>query len=232
LSQIDIGNARAGRTLDIARIMLLTCGYKRTTIEEIARRAEIGKGTVYLHWRTKDDLVNTLVTQDVTAVFAEITAAVRADPRAAMLHHVVHRLFTAAAKYPLFRALFARDKQIMGRSAGSPGGTRRYRITSLEPFRNYLALLCEYDCLRTGLDLESACDGLDALIAGHFVIQEESESRWQQEPVAKHAYALATLVRSSLEKPGLPTLDVLRQVAEKMEVCFEGFGQPFIQGRC
>ena len=41
---------RAGRILDAAAELLLRWGYKRVSIEEIARHAGIGKGTVYLHF--------------------------------------------------------------------------------------------------------------------------------------------------------------------------------------
>ncbi|MFH0926137.1 MAG: helix-turn-helix domain-containing protein [bacterium] len=36
-------------------------GYKKTTIEEIAREAGIGKGSVYLHFNSKEDILLTLI---------------------------------------------------------------------------------------------------------------------------------------------------------------------------
>ena len=40
---------RADRILDTARELLLLWGYRRVTIDELARRAGVGKGTIYLH---------------------------------------------------------------------------------------------------------------------------------------------------------------------------------------
>jgi AcrR family transcriptional regulator len=40
---------RADRILDAAGDLLLRLGYRKVTIEDVAQRAGIGKGTVYLH---------------------------------------------------------------------------------------------------------------------------------------------------------------------------------------
>ena len=45
---------RAGRVLDAAADLLVRWGYQRVTIDEVARRAGVGKGTVYLHFHNKE----------------------------------------------------------------------------------------------------------------------------------------------------------------------------------
>ncbi|MGW2198666.1 helix-turn-helix domain-containing protein, partial [Streptosporangium sp. NPDC001682] len=42
---------RADRILDAAAELLVRLGYRKVTIDDIARLAGIGKGTVYLHPR-------------------------------------------------------------------------------------------------------------------------------------------------------------------------------------
>ncbi|HEY3710665.1 MAG TPA: helix-turn-helix domain-containing protein, partial [Amycolatopsis sp.] len=54
---------RADRILDAASELLVRWGSRKVTIDDVARRAGIGKGTVYLHWRTKDALFETLLTR-------------------------------------------------------------------------------------------------------------------------------------------------------------------------
>ena len=49
------------RVLDSAAELLLRWGYQRVTIDEIARHAGIGKGTVYLHFPTKEALFLTML---------------------------------------------------------------------------------------------------------------------------------------------------------------------------
>lgn len=48
---------RAELLLDIAQESLLAKGYRNTSVDEIAARAGIAKGTLYQHFPSKDDLV-------------------------------------------------------------------------------------------------------------------------------------------------------------------------------
>lgn len=43
--------------LDAARTVFVVSGYESTSIREVARRAGISHGTIYLHFRDKDDLL-------------------------------------------------------------------------------------------------------------------------------------------------------------------------------
>ena len=45
---------------DAATALILRWGYNKTTIDDIARQAGVGKGTVYLHWNTREELFATL----------------------------------------------------------------------------------------------------------------------------------------------------------------------------
>src|SRR5690606_8687610 len=52
---------RVRRIMDITRALLLEFGVKRRTIDELGRMADIGKGTAYLSWETKDYLIRAMV---------------------------------------------------------------------------------------------------------------------------------------------------------------------------
>jgi TetR/AcrR family transcriptional regulator len=52
---------REDRILKAAEELILTKGYAGTTIDEIADRADVSKGAVYLHYRTKDDIYFSIV---------------------------------------------------------------------------------------------------------------------------------------------------------------------------
>jgi AcrR family transcriptional regulator len=47
---------REDRILKAAEQLILTNGYSRTTIDEIAAKADVSKGAVYLHYQSKDDI--------------------------------------------------------------------------------------------------------------------------------------------------------------------------------
>jgi AcrR family transcriptional regulator len=75
-----VGRAREQRILDAAGELLLTFGYRRVTVDDVARRAGVGKGTVYLHWSSKLELFAAVLLRDVASIVEAQLAAMRADP--------------------------------------------------------------------------------------------------------------------------------------------------------
>lgn len=51
-------------------------GYKKTTVEEIARDALIAKGTVYIYFRDKEDIIVSIIREKIAKVFREVSAAI------------------------------------------------------------------------------------------------------------------------------------------------------------
>ncbi|WP_372605240.1 TetR/AcrR family transcriptional regulator [Actibacterium sp.] len=76
--------ARPDEVLDAALELFTEQGYARTTVEQIARRAGLSKGAVYLYFPSKDALLEGLVTRAIgplTGAAFEMIAAHKGDPR-------------------------------------------------------------------------------------------------------------------------------------------------------
>ena len=65
--------------LDAAMRLFAQYGYKRTSIDDIARAAEIAKGTVYLSFTSKEEVFRALCVQLIERVEAEAERANRLD---------------------------------------------------------------------------------------------------------------------------------------------------------
>ncbi len=52
-------------------------GFKKTSIDDIARRAGIGKGTVYLHFESKEELFAAVIRRMAVKALASLQAAVK-----------------------------------------------------------------------------------------------------------------------------------------------------------
>ena len=52
---------REDRILKAAEQLILAKGFANTTIDDIAAKADVSKGAVYLHYRTKDDIYFSIV---------------------------------------------------------------------------------------------------------------------------------------------------------------------------
>lgn len=62
--------------LDAAEALLFERGYEATKMIDIAERCELSKGTLYLYFRSKEELARAIVGRSYEALLAEIEAAI------------------------------------------------------------------------------------------------------------------------------------------------------------
>ncbi|WP_117210153.1 TetR/AcrR family transcriptional regulator [Allorhizocola rhizosphaerae] len=160
---------RADRILDAARDLLLRWGYRRVTIDEIARRAGVGKGTVYLHWRSREQLFFAVGAREAVAMLGAVVAAMRDDPRQIALHQYMRHFFLEAMARPVLRAIFTRDAEVLDRFLSSPA-RRPLQSGKLLASREYLGVLADNGLLRAGLRPEDLDYTLPAVMFGFFGI--------------------------------------------------------------
>src|SRR5690349_23860201 len=79
---------RADRILDAAAELMLRWGYNKTTIDDIARYAGVAKGTIYLHWKTREDLFTALMQREYIRLAEDIKQRVVSDPEGGTLRGI------------------------------------------------------------------------------------------------------------------------------------------------
>src|SRR3982750_139026 len=67
------------RILDAADRLLARYGYQKMTIDDLAREVGIGKGTVYLHFRSKEEIVLCRVDRVVQRLVAQLSRIAGSD---------------------------------------------------------------------------------------------------------------------------------------------------------
>lgn len=84
--------------LQTAEAMLLEHGYHDTSLDEIAARVGISKGTIYLHFPSKEDLVLALLERGMRTLLASLDATLSepGTPRE-KLQTLLHRVFGTLA---------------------------------------------------------------------------------------------------------------------------------------
>ena len=144
--------ARGERILDAASELLLRYGYSRVTIDDVAQRAEVGKGTVYLHWRTREELFRAVLERELAQALDEVAEGVLADPGSWQMHRVARALFLSIMRRPLLTALFRSDPEVLGKFAGRRAVERDLRraVTLGE----YVGLLSAHGQLREDLSAD------------------------------------------------------------------------------
>jgi AcrR family transcriptional regulator len=158
---------RAERILDAAAELLLRAGYRRTTIEDVAERAGIGKGTVYLHWKNREELFLAVLLRESVRSIEDLVGALEADPLAARLATLTEIQYTNVLARPLLCAGYADDTDTLGKLL--PKLHDKLDPRHDEAFVEYLELLAANDLLRTDRPARELAVAYRAVLHGFLV---------------------------------------------------------------
>jgi len=96
---------REERILDAAATLLVRWGYRKTTIDDVAREAGVGKGTIYLHWKDKNELFRAAIWRASQQVTEDTMQRLTADPEGGRFHRLWAHGMLAVLSNPLLAAL-------------------------------------------------------------------------------------------------------------------------------
>lgn len=117
--------ARPDEILDAALDLFVEKGFDRTKVEEIARRAGVSKGAVYLYFPSKDAVIEALVERAIGGLIGEVIdqiAHYRGDPRE--LLRQLMPLFIARVSDPRIMAV---PKLVIREAPSHPKLAQMYR---------------------------------------------------------------------------------------------------------
>jgi AcrR family transcriptional regulator len=211
-SRID-RRQRADQILATARELLLLWGYRRVTIDELARRAGVGKGTVYLHWRSREEVFHAVSTREAAAMADAIVDAVRDDPGEVALHRYLRRLFVEAMNRPVLRALYTRDADTLDTFLAS-ANHRHSEESKLGVGRDYLSVLAAEEMLRSDLSLNDLDYTLPTIVFGFFAAEPFLPPSIGL-TLEQKADQLADTVRRAFEPTGAPSRAAVKRAAAK-----------------
>lgn len=109
----DKKEQKARRILRAATDLFVRLGYRKTSIDDIARAAGVGKGTVYLYFKTKADLLMHCIVLEKAEpgmrMLSEM-ATMRSPTR--ILHYTLRNAFALAHDMPLLSRLTQGDHEL------------------------------------------------------------------------------------------------------------------------
>ena len=211
-SRVD-RRARADQILDTARDLLLLWGYRRVTIDELARRAGVGKGTIYLHWRSREEVFHAVSTREAAAMADAIVQAIRDDPAEVALHRYLRRLFVEAMNRPVLRALYTRDADTLDTFLASANHLH-LEESKLGVNRDYLGVLAAEAMLRPDLQLNDLDYTLPTIVFGFFAAEPFLPPAIGL-TLEQKADQLADTVRRAFEPADAPSSEAVKRAAVK-----------------
>ncbi|HET8841446.1 MAG TPA: TetR/AcrR family transcriptional regulator [Ktedonobacteraceae bacterium] len=102
--QPDAYKLREERLLDAATTLLVRWGYRKTSLDDVAREAGVGKGTIYLHWKDKQDLFRAAIWRANRQASEDLKQRIAADPEGGLPHRLWTHSMLAALTNPLVAA--------------------------------------------------------------------------------------------------------------------------------
>ncbi|WP_336204508.1 TetR/AcrR family transcriptional regulator [Nonomuraea sp. LPB2021202275-12-8] len=209
---------RAHRILDAAAELILRWGYDKTTIDDVAKQAGVAKGTIYLHWKTRDALFAALLRRERVLMMEEVRAAAPASPR-----DLIGGLAGALLRRPLMRALMLGDAEVLGKLSKQKQESATTPALS-SAFEDYLGTLAEQGVIRSDRALAEHLTVVSSVLYGflftHALLPEPARAPDDRlrELIADTAdRALGTsepALRAGARAVAQATLDYLDTVAE------------------
>jgi AcrR family transcriptional regulator len=101
------------RYLDAARACILATGWKRTTLTDVARRAEVSRMTIYRTWPDMQTLLADLMTREWGGVVAEVAGVAPDGSPLERLSRGVSRTVAALRANDLLRKIVEVDPELL-----------------------------------------------------------------------------------------------------------------------
>ncbi|GIG00265.1 TetR/AcrR family transcriptional regulator [Catellatospora citrea] len=199
---------RETKILDVAAGMLVRHGYRRVTIDDVAVAAGIGKGTVYLHWKTREQLFGAVFAREVHGAIADLVTALRADPAVALLHRFAAEFFLAIMRRPLLHGMVIGDVQMWGKLIGSEAGYDGGRHNAM--MTSYVGVLAARHLVRADMTTPELTYAFQSVFEGFIYAERTAGSSGTPDDRAK---LLSATVESAFSQPGTPDAALADEVA-------------------
>ena len=202
---------RAERILDVAAELLRRWGYKRLTMDDVAAEAGIGKGTIYLHWNTREALFQAVLNREIITLLGDLTEAVQQDPRNALPQRLGAIYFDAIMQRPLVRAVFQMDRDMLGNLLQH----ERQRESHLEELRvDFMQFLQQVGLLRADLSAVELAYAFRTLLLGFFLADPFLTE--DQPNLERKVELLGVLLQGALGVEADPSDEVVAAVADRV----------------
>jgi AcrR family transcriptional regulator len=186
---------KAARILTAAGELMLHRGSRGVTIADVAQRAHVGKGTVYLYWDAKEDLLLGLIGRDFLALADEYTAALAADPDLARPSRLTPRLVRALGEHPFVRALQGSDDGLLGALAGDPRSAALHDTLGPSAMLREILPIWRRNGLATGdWTLADQAYALHCLVTGFVTAADDPRFRSTADPATVLPAAVTALL--------------------------------------
>jgi TetR/AcrR family acrAB operon transcriptional repressor len=162
--------AREAEILNAASDLLIRYGYDKMTMDDLAEAAHVSKGALYLHFESKQALIDALIQREAERTVADFAQRLSSVQRIT-LAELFRSSTLALAANPVMRALMNRDRRVLGdylRRAAQLPIMQQYTSFSADLMRQFQ----DAGLVRRDMPPEVIAHLLLSLRYGLFVVQD------------------------------------------------------------
>lgn len=203
---------REQRILDAAAELLERWGYRKVTIDDIAKQARVAKGTIYLHWKTREELFVALIEREKYALLEDSQQHMEDDPDGWTLVGMIKHVSLATLKNPLMKALFLRDAEFLGELVTLAYNDATY-LVQVQSYMRFVEWLRQRGLVRNDIELDVQIHQLVAISWGFILVDPLLPAMFKRSDEEMIELMAATLTRV-LEPDTSPTVEQRREAAQ------------------
>ena len=147
-------NERKQRILDAAVNLFVHYGYDKTTVNDIAREAGISKGAIYLHFKSKDELLEALIIRETEAYAETWLELINADPNGGTIGGMYKNMLYALNNNAFMSATFRKDSCILGNYLRKPGNYFQAADTKQSSRYDFVKMMQDTGAVRQDIEAE------------------------------------------------------------------------------
>lgn len=212
---IEHRSRKAARILDSTRELVLDHGIRKLTVAEIAKAAGVGKGTVYLYWAAKEDLIVGLFAREALSLLDTVTEHLAADHAAVAPRRLAPLLLSTGRKIALVDRLSVGDFDLL-RHLAQQSGARELFVETMPGAlcEAVMPILHRHGLLRDDRPLPDQSYIMHALLSGFGAAMSEPGSAPRSEGDTDEI--LADSVARLLEPDTPPSTSAVTSAAEEV----------------
>ena len=158
------------RTLTIltkSEQLLLRYGYSKVTIDDIARECGLGKGTVYLHFKSKENLFYAVFLKAAAEITGYIIDYLKQDFSNANLAELLVESYTACYNRELIVALFTKNSLLLGKLLQNKHSSASQEL-KLGLLKESLTMYREHNFVKQNMSVEMQLHTINMILLGMF----------------------------------------------------------------
>jgi AcrR family transcriptional regulator len=203
---------REKRILDAAATLAQKWGYRKTTLEDIAKEARVAKGTIYLYWSTREKLFMAVIEREQVRLLEEIARRMDSDPEGMTLIGLVKHSILATLVNPITRAIVLQDSEALGEWIVREYNASAYKA-QLEGYMALLQFLRANGLIRDDIDLQEQALAVVSAAWGVLLVNPLLPGDLHLSDEQMVAIVIITLKR--LLEPDIPPSAEQRQIGEQ-----------------